>query len=118
MQTHKWDTMQDYGFAFGNIEQNQLPSEEKFKEIIAKIEGFNWFDRNTWEIEKDAQGNPKREGDQNSPFKRIEPQEPQEEEIPTCSSARSFTEREIRGFSRKQQVRLRHPPPWTPPSSC
>ena len=43
----KWDTIQNYGFAFGNIEQNQMPNETLFKKVIAKIEGFDFEDEST-----------------------------------------------------------------------
>ena len=45
----KWDTIQNYGVAFGNIEQNQMPNETLFKEVIARIEGFNFEDDRTWQ---------------------------------------------------------------------
>ena len=56
----KWDTIQNYGFAFGNIEQNQMPNETLFKEVIARIEGYDYDKPDTWEEveEKDQNGNP------------------------------------------------------------
>lgn len=56
---HKWDTIQNYGFAFGNIEQNQMPNENLFKDVIAKIEGYDYDKLNSWEMvqEKDQSGN-------------------------------------------------------------
>ena len=63
IQDNKWDTMQNYGFAFGSIEQNQMPNEALFKKVIARIEGFDFDDEDilgldtgtsTWSLDYDG----------------------------------------------------------------
>ena len=74
----KWDTIQNYGFAFGNIEQNQMPNEELFKKVIVKIEGYDYEKPGTWEDieEKDSSGNPVMENGLPKKVKKQHPEPP------------------------------------------
>lgn len=47
----KWDTMCNYAFAWGNIEQGKVPDVKEFKAVVNCIEGFDYEDIRTWEMD-------------------------------------------------------------------
>ena len=47
--------MMNYAYAWGNIDSGKMPDEKAAKDIITKIEGFDWNVKSTWP--QDDQGN-------------------------------------------------------------